>query len=155
VESHGGGQGYHADLLWNVGILGRTDTSSGRPKSLQVKEEKVLTEGIVSVLYRIMSLPRNDIGGGIGYLTTLSQSKGISSRLGRRELGKNKTLSSSEGEVLEILRTWHIRYRTRIRRGGSTKNCIGMTTSLYLSLSKRRVGSTKNCIDTTTSSTIG
>jgi hypothetical protein len=48
-------------------------TSSGRPKSLQVEEDKVLTEVIVSVLCQIMSLPRKDIGGGIGYPTRPSQ----------------------------------------------------------------------------------
>jgi hypothetical protein len=69
----------------------------GRPKYLQVEEGKVLTEVIVSVLYRIMSLPGKDIGGGIGYHTRPSQSKGTSSRIGGRELGKSKTLSYSEG----------------------------------------------------------
>jgi hypothetical protein len=102
-----------------------------------------------------MYLPRKDIGRGIGYPTRPSQSKGTSSRLGGREIRKSKTLSYSEDEVLEMLRTWHIRYRTKTRRARSTKNCIGMTASLDFSLSKRRVGLIEYCIDTTSSSTIG
>jgi hypothetical protein len=113
----------------------------GRPKYLEVNEGKVITKVIVSVLYRIMSLLGKDIGGGIGYPTRPSQSKGTSSRLGGREIEKSKTLSCSEGEVIKMLSTWHRRYRTRTRRAGSTKNCIGMTASLDLSLSERRVGS--------------
>jgi hypothetical protein len=109
--------------MWNSSILRRTDTRLGRPKSLQVEEDKVLTDVIVSVIYRIMSLPGKDIGGGIGYPTRPSQSKGTSSRLGGRELEKSKIIFCSEGEVLEMPRTWHIRYRTRTRtrRVGSTK----------------------------------
>jgi hypothetical protein len=67
----------------------------GRPKALQIKEGKVITEVIVFVLYQIMSLPGKDIDGGIGYPTRPSQSKGTSSRLGGREIGKSKTLSCS------------------------------------------------------------
>jgi hypothetical protein len=115
----------------------------------------VPTEVIVSMLYQIMSLSRKDIGRGIGYPTRPSKSKGTLSRLGWRELGKSKTLSCSEGEVIEMLRTWHRSYRTKTRRAGLTKNCIGATTSLDLSLSERRVGSIEYCIDMTTSSTIG
>jgi hypothetical protein len=107
------------------------------------------------MIYRIMSLPGKDICEGIGYPTRPSQSKGTSSRLGGSELGKSKTLSCLEGEVIEMLRTWHRRCRTRTRRLRSTKNCIYATTSLDLSLSKIRVGSIKYFIDTTTSSTIG
>jgi hypothetical protein len=65
----------------------------GRPKALQVEEEKVLMEVIVSVIYRIMSLLGKDIGGGIGYPMRPSQSKGTSSRIGGRELRKSKNLS--------------------------------------------------------------
>jgi hypothetical protein len=67
----------------------------GKPKDLQIEEGKVLTEVIVSMLYRIMSLLGKDIGGGIGYPTRPSQSKGNSSRLEWREPGKSKTLSCS------------------------------------------------------------
>jgi hypothetical protein len=38
----------------------------GKPKALQVEEEKVITEYIVSLMVRIMSLIGKDIGGG-GY----------------------------------------------------------------------------------------
>jgi hypothetical protein len=68
----------------------------GIPKALQVEEDKVLMEVIISALYQIMSLPGKDIVRGIGYLKRPSQSKGTSSRLGGRELGKSKTLSSSK-----------------------------------------------------------
>jgi hypothetical protein len=115
----------------------------------------VLMEVIVSMIYRIMSLPRKDICEIIGYPTRPSQSKGTLSRLRGRELGKSKTISCSEGEVIEMLRTWHRRCRTRTRRAGSTKNYIGTTASLDFSLSKRRVRSIEYCIDMTTSSTIG
>jgi hypothetical protein len=97
VTSHGGGQGSHAGLLWDVSILKITDTSLRKPKSLQVEEDTFLMEVIVSVIYQIMSLTGKYIGGGIGYPTRPSQSKGISSRLGGRELGESKTLSCSEG----------------------------------------------------------
>jgi hypothetical protein len=127
----------------------------GKPKVIQVEEDKVLMEVNVSIIYGILSLRVKYIGGGIGYPTRPSQSKGTSSRLGGRELGKSKTLSYSEGAGIEMLRTWHRRYKTRTRRVRSTKNCIGATTSLDLSLSKRRVGSIGDCIETTTSSTIG
>jgi hypothetical protein len=72
----------------------------GRAKYLQVEEGKVLTKVIIFVLYQIMSLLGKEIGGGIGYPTRPSQSKGTSSRLGGRELEKSKILSCSEGEVL-------------------------------------------------------
>jgi hypothetical protein len=60
----------------------------------------VLIEVIVSLIYRIMSLPGKDVGRGIGYPTRPSQSKGTLSILGGRELGKSKTLSCSKGEVI-------------------------------------------------------
>jgi hypothetical protein len=68
-----------------------------KPKAYQVEEDKSLAEDIVSVIYRIMSLTKKDMGGGIGYPTIPSQLKGISSRLGGRELGESKTRSHSEG----------------------------------------------------------
>jgi hypothetical protein len=64
----------------------------GRPKALQVEEDKVLTKVIVSMIYQIMSLPRKDIGAGIGYPKRPSQSKETLSILGERQLGKIKTL---------------------------------------------------------------
>jgi hypothetical protein len=67
VASHGGGQGSHVGLLWNVSILRITNISLGKPKSLQVEEDKALVEDIASVIYHIMSLIRKDIGKGIGY----------------------------------------------------------------------------------------
>jgi hypothetical protein len=36
----------------------------GKPKALQVEEDKALAEDIVSVIYRIMSLTGKDIGRG-------------------------------------------------------------------------------------------
>jgi hypothetical protein len=72
----------------------------GRPKYLQVEVGKVIMEVIVSVLYRIMYLPRKHIGRDIGYPIRPSQSKGTLSRLGGREIGKSKTLSCLEGEVI-------------------------------------------------------
>jgi hypothetical protein len=65
----------------------------GKPKALQLEEDKALAEDIVSMIYQIMSLTGKDIGGGIGYPIKPSQLKGISSRLEGRELGESKTLS--------------------------------------------------------------
>jgi hypothetical protein len=73
----------------------------------------VLMEVIVSMLYRIMYLLGKDIGKGMKYPTRPSQSKGTLSRLGGREIKKSKTLSCSEVEEIEILRTWHRRCKTR------------------------------------------
>jgi hypothetical protein len=68
----------------------------GKPKSLQVEEDKELTKYTVSVMDQIMSLTGKDIGEGIGYPTRPSQLKVISSKLGGRGLGERKTLSHSE-----------------------------------------------------------
>jgi hypothetical protein len=72
----------------------------GKPKALQVEEDKALTEYIVFVIDWTISLNGKDIGGGIGYPKGLSQSKVISSKPGRRGLGERKTLSCSEGAGL-------------------------------------------------------
>jgi hypothetical protein len=64
----------------------------GKPKSFQVEEDKVLLKVIFSMIYQIMSLTWKGIGGGIGYPTRPSQSKGTSPRLGGRALGESKTL---------------------------------------------------------------
>jgi hypothetical protein len=77
----------------------------GKPKALQVEEEKVLTEYIVSVMVRIMSLNGKDIGGGMGCPIRSSQSKGTSSGLGGRALGERINLSRSEGVGLGMLMT--------------------------------------------------
>jgi hypothetical protein len=37
----------------------------GKPKALQVEEEKVITEDTVFVMVQIMSLNGKDIGGGM------------------------------------------------------------------------------------------
>jgi hypothetical protein len=70
--------------MWNVNILRIDNISLGKPKSLQVEEDKALMDYIVSMLDRIMSLTRKYIGGGMGYPTGLSHSKVISSKLGGR-----------------------------------------------------------------------
>jgi hypothetical protein len=77
----------------------------GKPKALQVEEDKVLAEVIISMIYQIMSLTGKDIGGGIGYPTRPSQSKGTSSGLEGRVLRESKTLSCSEGAVSRMLMT--------------------------------------------------
>jgi hypothetical protein len=77
----------------------------GKPKSLQVEEDKVLTEDIVSVMDQTMSLNGKYIGGGIGYPMRLSQSKVISSKLGGRGIGEIKTLSHLEGVGLGMIMT--------------------------------------------------
>jgi hypothetical protein len=77
----------------------------GKPKALQVEEDKALTEYIVSVIDQTMSLNGKDIGGGIGYPMGLSQSKVISSKPGGRGLGERKTLSHSEGAGSGMLMT--------------------------------------------------
>jgi hypothetical protein len=56
----------------------------GKPKSLQVEEEKAIKEYIVSVMVRIMSLNGKDIGGGMECPIRSSQSKGTSLGLGGR-----------------------------------------------------------------------
>jgi hypothetical protein len=38
----------------------------GKPKALQVEEEKVIKEVTISVMVQIMSLNGKDIGGGMG-----------------------------------------------------------------------------------------
>jgi hypothetical protein len=77
----------------------------GKPKSLQVKEDKELTEYIASVIDQTMSLNGKDIEGGIGYPVGLSQPKVISSRLGGRGLGERKTISCSKGAGSKMLTT--------------------------------------------------
>jgi hypothetical protein len=77
----------------------------GKPKALQVKEEKVLTEYIVSVMVRIMSLNGKDIGGGMGCPIRSSQSKGASLGLGGRVFRGRMNLSCSEGGRLGMLIT--------------------------------------------------
>jgi hypothetical protein len=72
VESHGGGQGSHAKILWNVSILQIYDTSLGKLKALQVKDDKVITEYIFSMIDQIISLTGKYMGGGIGYPTRIS-----------------------------------------------------------------------------------
>jgi hypothetical protein len=71
----------------------------GKPKALQVEEDKVLAKVTFSMIYRIMSLTLKGIGGGIGYPIKPSQSKGTSPRLGGRVFRESKTLSYSEGAV--------------------------------------------------------
>jgi hypothetical protein len=78
--------------------LGKTQISSS-------EEDKTLTEYIVFLMDRIMSLIGKDIGGGIEYPTGLSQSKVISSKLGGRGLGERTTLSCSEGAGSGMLMT--------------------------------------------------
>jgi hypothetical protein len=94
-----------AKLLWNVSNLWITAIILGKPKALQVEEHKALNEYIVSMIDRIMSLTKKDIGGGMGYPTGLSQSKVISSKPGGRGLGEIKTLSRSKGAVYGMLMT--------------------------------------------------
>jgi hypothetical protein len=65
VASHGGGQGSHDGIMWNVSILRIVEIILGKPKSLQVEKDKVLVKVIVSVIYRIMSLTGKDIGGAL------------------------------------------------------------------------------------------
>jgi hypothetical protein len=62
----GGGEGSRAELLRNASILRIDYISLGKPKSLQVEEDKSLAEDMVFVIYRIMSLTGKYIGGGIG-----------------------------------------------------------------------------------------
>jgi hypothetical protein len=104
----------------------------GKPKSLQVEEDKALAEDIVSVIYQIMSLTGKDIGGGIGYPTRPSQSKGTSSGLGGRVLRERKNLSHSEGAGSGMLMTWLKDASPSTRRVGLTRDCTGMTTSSIL-----------------------
>ena len=61
----GGGQGSRPDFLPKVNILRIGDKSLGKPKSFQVKEEKVLMEDTVSMMVQIMSLNGKYIGGGM------------------------------------------------------------------------------------------
>jgi hypothetical protein len=129
VTCHGGGQGSHARLLWNANILQIINISLGKPKDHQVEEDKTLAEDIVSSIYQIMSLIGKYIGGGIGYPTIPSQSKGSSSRLGGREIGESKTLSHSEGGRLGMLMTWLKDASPSTRGSILTRYCIGMTTS--------------------------
>jgi hypothetical protein len=77
----------------------------GKPKALQVKEEKVITEYIVSVMVRIMSLAGKYIGGGMGCPIRSSQMKGTSSGLGGRALRGRRNLSHLEGEGPGMLMT--------------------------------------------------
>jgi hypothetical protein len=60
----------------------------GKPKVLQVEEEKVMMEDTVSVMVRIMSLNGKYIGGGMGCPIRSSQSKGISQNLEREHSGE-------------------------------------------------------------------
>jgi hypothetical protein len=57
----------------------------------------VLTEYIVSVMVRIMSLSGTDIGGGMGCPIRSSQSEGISLELEERVFGGRMNLSCLEG----------------------------------------------------------
>jgi hypothetical protein len=82
-----------------------TDKSLGKPKAFQVKEEKVLTENIVFVMVRIMSLNGKDIGGGMGCPIRSFQSKGTLSGLGGRAFGGKINLSCFEGGGFEMLMT--------------------------------------------------
>jgi hypothetical protein len=77
----------------------------GKPKALQVEEEKLLTEYIVSMMVQIMSLTGKYIGGRMGCPIRSSQSKGTSPGLGGRALGGRKNLSRSEGEGSNMLMT--------------------------------------------------
>jgi hypothetical protein len=95
VASHGGGQDSDVGLLWYVRILRIVDLSLGKPKALQVEEDKFLAEVIVSVIYQIMYLTRKDIGRGIGYPTRPSQSKGMSPGIEGRVLEDSKNISCS------------------------------------------------------------
>jgi hypothetical protein len=132
VASHGGGQGSRVGLLWNVSILRITVTSLGKPKSLQVEEDKALAEDIASMIYHIMSLIGKDIGRGIGYPTRPSQSKGISSILGGREIREIKNLSCSEGVGSGMLTTWLKDASPSTRRVGLTEDFTGTNTSSIL-----------------------
>jgi hypothetical protein len=84
VASHGGGQGSRAVLLWKVNILQMDDIILGKPKYLQFKEDKELTEYMVSMIDQIMYLIGKDRGGAMRYPIRPSQSKGTSSGLGGR-----------------------------------------------------------------------
>jgi hypothetical protein len=59
----------------------------GKPKTLQVEEDKELTEDIVYAMNQTMSLNGEDIGWWIGYPMGLSQSIVISSKPIGRGLG--------------------------------------------------------------------
>jgi len=65
----------------------------------------VLTEYIVSMMVRIMSLAGKYIGGGMGCPIRSSQSKGTSSGLGGRAFRGRINLSHSEGVGLGMLMT--------------------------------------------------
>jgi hypothetical protein len=77
----------------------------GKPKTFQVKEEKVLTEDTVSMMVLIMSLNGKYIGGGMGCPIKSSQSKGTWSGLGGRTFKGRISLSHSEGGGFEMLMT--------------------------------------------------
>jgi hypothetical protein len=127
----------------------------GKPKAFQVEEDKILAEVTLSTIYRRMPLIWKGVEEGIQGSTRSFQSKETTIGLGGRILEESGILPCVEGIELEMIRTWHKRYRTRTRRAGSTENYIDMTTPLDLSLSKRRLASTEYFIGTTTSSTIG
>jgi hypothetical protein len=128
VASHGGGQGSHAGLLWNVSILQISNIILGKPKAHQVEKDKALAEDIISAIYQIMSLTGKDIGGGIGYPTRPSQLKGTSSGLGGRVLGEIKNISYSEGAGSRMLMTWLKDASPSTRRVGLNRDCTGTTT---------------------------
>jgi hypothetical protein len=69
------------------------------------------------------------MGGGIGYPTTPSQSKGTYPRLGGRVLGESKNLSCSKGIVPEMLKACLKDASVSKGRVGLIGDCIGMTTS--------------------------
>jgi hypothetical protein len=77
----------------------------GKPRALQVEEEKVLTKDTVSVMVWIMYLNGKYIGGGMGCPIRSSQSKGTSSGLGRRAFGGRINLYRLEGGGFEMLMT--------------------------------------------------
>jgi len=91
-----------------------------KPKALQVEEDKVLAEVIVSVIYLIMPLTRKDIGEGIGYPTRPSQLKGNFLGLERRVLRESKTLLCLEGELSRMLTTW-------LKDESPSKRRVGLT----------------------------
>jgi hypothetical protein len=79
----------------------------GKPKALQVKEEKVLMEYIVSVMVRIMSLSGTNIGGGNGMSHQVIAVEGDLIRTSERErvFRGRMNLSCSEGGRLGMLMT--------------------------------------------------
>jgi hypothetical protein len=106
----------------------------GKPKALQVEEDKVLAEVIVSVIYQIMSLTRK--------------------RHRRGHWIPHKTIPI-EGN---FLKTWRGEYSGRVKLSLVQKEQLSGMLTTWLkdaSPSTRRVGLTRDCTGTTTSSILG